>query len=379
MVEMKRRTALLLPLVAVMAVMAAGCSVIGGKTTGDIVVLPLGDEVRVTEGSVVYALPLTVFEIDVTAEKRIEIPGPYARYAEEMTGLDKVITAEDESWSLVDVSLNTIEELDPSQFYVIQGTTLMQTNMLALRKNGLVLDINPNLYDHAAYSHLQNGTDYAGPLFPDRGAYEYVSTKTDTAYRLVKADTAFIRVPYLVQKKQGMTVETEAREAADRLLELREGRHMILTGETNIFPQDGAAIDEINRLEREYMALFAGKTWTERKHFRIWVTPDLSMAGSKTTIFTFSENLGVNTSAGGPGEPVQMEIIPSGKTRELNLIMTPVSSQKELSATDKLYYRVPDVAEITLTIGEERLCTARKLIYQFGNTVTLPSNFIIGK
>jgi len=373
---MRIRTALL---ILNIALLTAGCSVFGGKTTGDIVVLPLGNEVSVTEGSAVYALPLTVFEFEIIAEKRTEVPGPYALYAEEMTGLVNVITVENESWSLSDVRLNTIEELDPSQFYVIEGTTLMQTNMLALRKYGLVLDINPEVYDRATYKDLQDAAGYNGLLFPDRGVYEYGITRTDTAYRLVRADTAFIRVPYLVQKKKGMTVAEEAREAADRLLELREGRHMILTGETNIFPQDGAAIDEINRLEREYTALFAGKTWTETRHFRVWITPDLSMAGRKTTIFTFSESLGVNTSAGGAGDPVQMEIIPSGKTRDLKLVMRPASTKKELSSSDRLYYRVPDVAEITLTLGDERLCTARKLIYQFGNTVTLPSNFIIGK
>src|SRR5690606_3566443 len=124
------------------------------------------------------------------------------------------------------------------------------------------------------------------------------------------------------------TVEEEAREAADRLLELREGRHMILTGETNIFPQDGAAIDEINRLEREYTALFAGKSWTERSHYRIWITPDKEMAGRMTTIFTFSELTGISTTADGTGTPVQMEIIPSGKTRNLNMVAGPDSGQK---------------------------------------------------
>ncbi len=376
MVEMGRRTALLILLVALLI---SGCSVFGGKTAGDIVVLPLGNEVSVTEGSAVYALPLTVFEFVITAEKRTEVPGPYALYAEEMTGLDKVITVENESWSLTEVRLNATEELDPSQFYVIEGTTLMQSNMLALRKSGLVLDINPDLYDRAVSNDLQDGSVHSGLLFPDRGVYEYGTTRTDTAYRLVRADTAFIRVPYLVQKKKGMTVAEEAREAADRLLELREGRHMILTGETNIFPQDGAAIDEINRLEREYTALFAGKTWTERRNFHVWVTPDLPMAGSKTTIFTFSESLGVNTPAGGKGEPVQMEIIPSGKTRDLKLVMRPASAKKEQTATDRLYYRVPDVADITVSLGDEKLLTARKLVYQFGSTVALPSNIIIGR
>lgn len=342
-------------------------------------VLPLGDRVTLTEGSLVYALPLTVLEVEIIAEKRIEVPGPFAAFAADMIGLDRVVMEENESWSLADVRLNTVEELDPSKFYIIQGTTLMQTNMLALRKSGLVLDINPEVYVRRMHSGFNGGSEYSGLMFPDRGAYEYVTTRTDTAYRVVKADTAFIRVPYLVQRKKGMTVEEEAREAADRLMELREGRHMILTGETNIFPQDGAALDEINRLEREYTALFAGKSWSELKHFRFWVTPDLSMTGKKTTLFTFSETTGVNESSEGPGRPVVMEIIPSGKTRELNLVVRPVTSQKELALTDRLYYRVPDVAEITLTLGDEKLCTARKLVYQFGNTVALPANFIIGR
>lgn len=376
MVEMGKRIAFILP---VLAALAAGCSVMGGRSPGDITVLPLGDRVTVTEGNLVYALPMTVFEIDIIAEKRVDIPGPYARWADEMIGLDNVITSEKESWQLADVCLNSLEEIDPSQYYVIQGTTLMQTNMLALRKSGLVLDINPDLYYNTASSNLHGSTAMAGPLFPDRGAYEYVATKTDTAYRIVRADTAFIRVPYLVQKQKGMTVEEEAREAADRLLELREGRHMILTGETNIFPQDGAAIDEINRLEKEYTALFAGKSWTERRHYRIWITPDAEMAGRMTTVFTFSELTGINTSADGTGTPVQMEIIPSGKTRNLNIVAAPAGGQKGQAETGRLIYRVPDVAEITVSMQGDELCKARKLVYQLGAKVALPANFIIGK
>ncbi len=363
---------------ALMAI-TGGCSSVLKESTGDVVVLPLGGEVRVTEGSIVYALPQTVLEFDVLAEKTTEIPGPYASFAREMIGLDNVINDENETWTITDVRMKIIEELDPGQFYVIQGTTLMQTNLLALKENGLVLDINPDIYAGAGYSPLQKENDLGGPLFPDRGAYEYVSTRTDTAYRVVKADTMFIRVPYLVQKKNGMNLEEEAREAADRLLELREGRHMILTGETNVFPQDGAAINEINRLEREYMALFAGKTWSETRHFRFWLTPDPTMEGKKTTLFSFSETRGVLPAAGSAGIPVQVEMNASGKTRDLKLVVMPVTSQKELAARDRLYYRVPDVVWFNIVMGDETLCTARQLVYQFGNTVALPSNFIIGK
>ena len=77
--------------------------------------------------------------------------------------------------------------------------------------------------------------------------------------------------------------------------------------------------------------------------------------------------------------PVSIEFIPSGKTRDLNLIVRPVVSEKEIAVADKLFYRVPDVVEIRVSSGNETICTARKLIYQFGNTVALPANFILGK
>ena len=114
--------------------LTSGCVPAKTGSKSDIVILPLGGEVKVTDGSIVYALPLTVLEFDIIAERTIEIPGPYSEFAKEMIGLEDVIADENEIWSLRDVTLRTVEELDPSQYYVIQGTTLMQTNLLSLKK-----------------------------------------------------------------------------------------------------------------------------------------------------------------------------------------------------------------------------------------------------
>ena len=48
---------------------SAGCNTLQKGPSPDIVIMPLGGEVKVTEGSIVYALPLTVFEFDITARK----------------------------------------------------------------------------------------------------------------------------------------------------------------------------------------------------------------------------------------------------------------------------------------------------------------------
>jgi len=118
---------------------------------------------------------------------------------------------------------------------------------------------------------------------------------------------------------------------------------------------------------------------TETKHFKVWITPVLPMAGEKRTIFRFSETGGVLPAGDSNGTAVLIELTPSNKTKNLNLVTSPVSSEKEASSPDRLYYRVPDVVDIKISSGNETLYSGRKLIYQFGNTVTLPSNFIIGK
>ena len=61
------------------------------------------------------------------------------------------------------------------------------------------------------------------------------------------------------------------------------------------------------------------------------------MAGEKSVLFYFSETDGVKTSGQG-GKPVYIELVPSGKTRELNLVVQPATSQKDLVVSDRLSY-----------------------------------------
>ena len=67
--------------------------------------------------------------------------------------------------------------------------------------------------------------------------------QSDTAYKRISIDSSFVRVPYVVEKKKRLTIDQLAERAAKRLMEMREGKHLILTGEANVFPQSDAAIN----------------------------------------------------------------------------------------------------------------------------------------
>jgi hypothetical protein len=262
---------------------------------------------------------------------------------------------------------------------MIQTSTLFQTNVLSLKKTGLMLDLNPEIYNRTEEESYDGDTDLNVLRVSDLGADEYFRSSSDTVYKLVSVDTAFINIPYLVEKKQKLSVAQLAEKAAVRLMEMRDGKHMILTGETNIFPQDGAAINEMNRLEKDYTELFTGKTVRETRSFSYHIIPGKDRAGEKITLCRFSEVSGPLAADAAGGTPLVMELMAEAKTKNLTIVTTGKQQGSSASKIDRLYYRVPDVANIKITFGNEIFKVSRRLIYQFGDVVQLPSNYIIGK
>ena len=230
-------------------------------------VTPLSTPGALRDGSIVYGLPRTVFTVVARIERTVEKPGPYAQYAEALLGLTDAIKNENESWTIENVTVKSHDELDPSEYYVISSTNLFQTNVLALKKEGLILDLNPEIFKQDRKPGINGESDNPHSGFYDLGSDEYFQTQRDTAYKRMNIDSSFVRVPYIVEKQKKLSVDQLAEKAAKRLMELRDGKHLILTGEATVFPQSDAAINEINRMEKAYTELFTGKTFRETLTF----------------------------------------------------------------------------------------------------------------
>lgn len=357
---------------------SASCSSGRYTTVSDASVTSLSGKSSVTEGSLVYALPLSVLDIELVAERVIEKPGPYSRFASDLLGLKDVIRDENESWTIKSLRISTHQELDPSEFYVIDAKGVFSSNILSLKREGLILDLNPEIYNSGNTLYKESGTDLNRLRVFDLGADEYFQDRKDTMYKVVSVDTAFIKVPYMVEKKQNFTVEQLAEKAANRLLEIRDGKHLILTGETNVFPQNEAAINEMNRLETEYTELFTGKTIKDNHIFNYQIIPGKEMTGKKIQICTFSNETGPEPTGMKSGIPFVMELIPEMKTRDLKLNYL-VSKEAASQKATHLFYRVPDVVNIRVSLGDDFIGTSRKLIYQFGEVVRLPANYVFGR
>ena len=342
------------------------------------VVVPLSDTVTMSEGTIIYGLPRTVFNFNVEMEHTIEIPGPYSRYADDLLGISDAILEESELWTITGITVNTHEELDPSEYYVIKSSSFLKSNALSLRREGLILDINPLQFYVSEKKNIGDGNGDDQFRFEDLGSDEYYNLQRDTAYKRVNLDSTFIRIPYIVEKKKRLSLDQLAEKAAKRIMEIRDGKHLILTGEANVFPQSDAAINEMNRIEREYTELFTGKIITEKRNYTVNLIPEAGMEKKPLVLFQFSEMTGPAAGSAKGGVPVNVELVPEKKTKALTII-NKNQAGPESTTFDKLYYRVPDVVSIKVSQGNEVLYNSRKLIYQFGETIQLPANFIIGK
>jgi len=350
----------------------------GKMAESDAVVSPLTGKISVGDGSIIYALPRTVFNIVVETERTIEIPGPYSRYAGDLLGLSNVIKNESEYWTITGISVESSQELDPSEFYVIETTTPFATNVLSLKNEGLIMDINPEIYySFGNQTGIETGV---GGRFKssDLGSDEYFLIQRDTAFKRVNVDSTFIQIPYIVEKRRQLPNEQLAERAARRLMEMRDGEHFILTGESDVFPQSEAVINEMNRLEKEYTELFTGRTFREKRSFTFQLIPSAENAGKPINLFQFSEARGPVAEGQPGGDPVLIQLTPEKRTKELSVLKYTADDKDETPA-DKLYYRVPDVVNMKISFGDDVLFNSRRLVYQYGDIIQLPVNLVIGK
>jgi hypothetical protein len=364
-------------LLFILGLIAAACTTIKEvPVTVNTRVLPLGDTVKLHEGALVYALPLTALDFTVVAEKLVQRAGPYHQYAEQFLGLKNVITRDETIWTLKEVKIDAVLEIDPTKYYIIESDGLMQTNAIAMKEIGLILDVNPGIYGGSDYETRSYSDEREQAIFRDMGSDAYYDIEKDTTYTVIDVDTAFVRIPYVLERRRQLNLEEQAENTARILLELREGRHLILTGEATVFPQDQAPIKEINRLEDEYINLFAGKTFKEIRSFRFFFIPEEGMVGRPVILFRFSSTKGVLDPSDVSGRPVVVEMMEFNSNSDLNIIADPRTGVEKF---DRIYYRIPEVVNINVTDGKTTLGNTRQLIYQFGPIVTLPANYILGK
>lgn len=333
------------------------------------------------EGHLTYCLPSTTISLEVEAVQEKFFAGPYAKYAEKYLGV-KVRQKDETFFQLTSVTMTPLVEADQSRRYsVTVSKGKIETTFLKLSAAGLV-----------SFSDADFGgrTNWRFPIrsegdFADMGVLSNLTSASATLYGKEKGESAFSKVAVQQDMVVAKSLEKRAAEAADMILKLRKQRLQIVTGDTDATYSGeamGAAIEELTRLEKEYMTLFTGYSETQTQKMNFDVIPEAGRESQMYIAFRLSDSAGLVPADNLSGKPVVMEIVVSEFRQIENAadtlaVSAPKSKSKNPTPAVVAYYRIPAMCTVKLTEGGRLLLQSRMPVYQLGQESSLPVNVIL--
>ena len=320
------------------------------------------------KGYDVYYLPQTALDITVTLHQETYTPGPYSAFAESLLGIAGDAPQAGDHWRIDSVALATSEEADYTAAFAVKrpkGST--SPEWLTLSKRGLLMAAStPPAFTPQGQPQRDERADW--PPFTDLSTAQFVADKSSIFYSVVQRDTTFVRVPVQRNVVVKESVEEKAKQAADLIFALRKKRVELICGDAELPTAPHMLqemLDEISRVEAQYLSLFIGR-WTSRKHaVRLRYTP--SAKESSSMLCRFSTQSGICPTSELSATPLLIHVQrlegPIGYPAEAKL--PPLKNG--------LYYRPACMAEVTLTLLRDELLRARVPLTQLGPIVPMYS------
>ena len=179
----------------------------------------------------------------------------------------------------------------------------------------------------------------------------------DTADR---GDVEGYESPLQIDRLSSMeyALEDAAHDAAEQIFALRRARLDLVTGELGegVFGGGlGSALTEIDRLERQYLELFYGKSEVVVRSHRLLLPIDATT--TSYVVARFSTERGLVEKSDLDGEIVMVAITPTACTYPASDLKGTVS------------YRYANNADVAVALGHEVLLHRILPIYEYGTTV----------
>lgn len=327
----------------------------------------------------IYALPRTLLKVRVEAVKQTTVSGPFAKYALKYLGITDVPLKKSEEWKISNIDIITNVEFDPTALYTAIPGDETKVDFLKICNTGLVIPVNGFDVKSNLFKSLPKNTDDSKVYYSDLSTTPFIATEKTTYMSKVQKDSVFIKVPVRKEMVVEKNLEEKARDAADFIFSLRKRRSDFLSvdADHNLNGEGlKIALDEISRLESEYLSLFIGKSFTESSVNTFDYLPS-QIDGETSIIFRISGTKGVLPSSDLSGNPILIKIEPEKLSSTYESLFNSISTEKGKPIADAIYYRIPLSSMIRITDGQQEFLNYRTLIYQYGPTVRMPIKFVV--
>lgn len=174
----------------------------------------------------------------------------------------------------------------------------------------------------------------------------------------------------------------KAEEAAREILKARKRKQKLFSGQYDVYPQGDAlkyAVIEFEDFEKDYLALFIGKEYTDSVQLTYYYSPD-SQNGNSFNLFYLHPEKGI-ADTNLPGyKPVQVSINPINVGSNPETYFIKANNTFDSLETKKspgfIFYRFPRQTEVSILNGTDRINNFTIDIYQYGAPVKIPVPFL---
>lgn len=344
------------------------------------------------EGYLTYSLPRTVLVLEVEAVQENFYAGPYAAYAEKYLGIT-VPQEDNQSFYLKSVKMTPYVEPDHSKRYSVNVPNgNMDISFLKFSQMGLISFADAHLGEETAWCFPVAGKSD----FSDKGLSSNLVSESATLYRNNGKDSKYNETLVMQNVVVEKSLEKKAAEAAKKLLDAREERYKIVVGDTDATYSGEAlqaAIDELARLEKEYLTLFTGYSEAQIQKARFDVVPQEG-AMQKYIAFRLSDTDGLVPADNLSGKPILLEVSPfefaqtevakaeakaeaAAKAQLEETGKAPKTKAPAEKREARIYYRTPSICTVNVKNGVELLLQTRVPVYQLGQESSFPVNVIL--
>lgn len=332
-------------------------------------------------GGIYYSLPKTVVTIEVTLNKTYKVKGPYASYAQKYLGLSNIITENSTSYDLAGITLNSYSIPDPDQYYFIEvpkGCRKNNSVFLQLSESGIVSSIN-DYSDLKTFVKSDSLSHLSAEELVEPTAQSFINSNLaesfDTIIEKVNLDTITIEKKVLKKTFVEKTIEQKAKEAADFIMQLKEGKFNLLTGYNEVnYTQESIKYmtSQLDKMEEEYLNLFTGITVTHKMKYYFTYEPSYTNNTINLPLFRFSAKEGIVDTSSFYGDNVYVKIEKYNCTKQLASFNEWKANPKQ--KTHGYYYRIPEYAKVSMIYNDKVKAESNLLIDQFGAVCELPAN-----
>lgn len=308
---------------------------------------------KANDYGVVYSLPVTALEVEVTARHDVSIAGPYYQYAKKSIGTSDVVMENSEKWTITEVKVRPYGVADSGTQYLMQLKP-GATTFVAVDPNGMLLSINKEV---------------PAPAAPKGDSTEgHLQVKWPTGKEYVQyVDEDFVA---------SQSSAKQAQLLAESLMEVRDARLSLTRGTADQMPADGKQMElmlnSLGEQETALMQAFTGSTTSETVTRRFSAVPDEE---GRIILFRMSDFAGFCDADDLSGDPVYLDI------KIINEATMPVDAKGEPKKLpkDAVVYALPGSADVTISSLGKTFYQKELQFAQFGMTFGLSPTLFTDK